>query len=39
VLRLVPFEGGDLFYRIKCAVETFERVARESELTAWPRLL
>jgi hypothetical protein len=33
VLKLLPFEGGDLLYRIKCAAETFERVAKESELT------
>jgi len=34
VLRLLPFEGGDLMYRIKSAAETFERVAKESELAA-----
>jgi len=33
VLRLLPFEGGDLLYRIKSSAETFERVAKESELT------
>ena len=33
VLKLLPFEGGDLLYRIKSAAETFERVAKESELT------
>lgn len=32
VTRLMPFEGGDLRYRIKSAAETFERVAKESEL-------
>lgn len=32
VLRLLPFEGGDLMYRIKSTAETFERVAKESEL-------
>jgi len=38
VLRLLPFEGGDLLYRIKSAAETFERVAKESELTPLPKL-
>jgi len=33
ILRLMPFEGGDLLYRIKCTAETFERVAKESELS------
>lgn len=32
IMRLMPFEGGDLHYRIKSAAETFERVAKESEL-------
>ncbi len=32
ILRLLPFEGGDLLYRIKSTGETFERVAKESEL-------
>jgi hypothetical protein len=32
ILRLLPVEGHDLMYRIKCAAETFERVAKESEL-------
>ena len=32
VLRLMPFEGGDLQYRIKSIGETFERVAKETEL-------
>jgi hypothetical protein len=35
-LRLLPFEGGDRLYRIKCAAETFERVAKESELVRSP---
>lgn len=39
ILRLLPFEGGDLLYRIKCAAETFERVAKESELAVRARLL
>jgi hypothetical protein len=38
VLKLMPFEGGDLFYRIKSVAETFERVARESELTPASKL-
>jgi hypothetical protein len=32
ILRLLPSEGGELLYRIKSAAETFERVAKESEL-------
>lgn len=32
ILRQLPVEGGELTYRIKAAVEQFERVARESEL-------
>ena len=28
----LPIEGGDFLYRIKSAAETFERVAKESEL-------
>ena len=39
ILRVLPFEGGDLLYRIKCATETFERVAKESELAARAGLL
>jgi hypothetical protein len=39
VLKLLPFEGGDLLYRIKSAAETFERVAKESELTPLTGLL
>jgi len=39
VLRLLPFEGGDLLYRIKSSAETFERVAKESELTPLSKLL
>lgn len=38
VVRLLPLEGGDLLYRIKSATETFERVARESELAPSIRL-
>ena len=33
IVRLLPVEGGDLQYRIKCAAEPFERTARESDLT------
>jgi hypothetical protein len=34
ILRLLPAEGSDLLYRIKSPGETFERVAKERELTA-----
>ncbi len=34
IVRLLPVEGGNHLYRIKCAAETFERVAREIELAA-----
>jgi hypothetical protein len=33
VLRLLPTEGTDLLYRIKSIDETFERVAKEYELS------
>jgi hypothetical protein len=33
ILRLLPAEGSDLLYRIKSADETFERVAKEHELS------
>ena len=33
IIRLMPAEGIDNLYRIKCAVEPFERIARERELT------
>ena len=33
VVRLLPPESGELQYRVKCKGDTFERVARESELT------
>ena len=33
VVRLLPVEGGDRLYRIKCETEAFERVAREAQLT------
>lgn len=38
VVRLLPREGGDLLYRIKSPIETFERVACESELAPGIRL-
>jgi len=33
IVRLLPAEGGELLYRVKSKAETFERIARESELT------
>jgi hypothetical protein len=33
VVRLLPPESGELQYRVKCKGDTFERVARDSELT------
>jgi len=32
VLRLLPRENGQYLYRIKTIAETFERIAKESEL-------
>ena len=37
VTRLLPTEGSECEYRIKCAGEPFERVARESQLDRMPR--
>lgn len=37
VVRLLPPEGGQNLYRIKGAAETFERMARESELSRKPK--
>ena len=37
VTRLLPTEGSECEYRIKCAEEPFERVARESQLDRPPR--
>jgi hypothetical protein len=37
IIKLLPSDGIDLLYRIKCAGETFERVAKERELA--PRSL
>ena len=31
IVRLLPVEGGDLQYRIKCAAEPFERQAEAAE--------
>ncbi|ABE40295.1 hypothetical protein SAMN05444123_10839 [Rhodopseudomonas pseudopalustris] len=33
VIRLLPTDGSDCQYRIKSSSETFERVAKESQLT------
>jgi hypothetical protein len=33
VLRLLPPESGQFQYRVKCKAETFERVAKESDLS------
>jgi hypothetical protein len=33
VLRLLPVESGEFLYRVKSKAETFERVAKESELS------
>jgi hypothetical protein len=32
IVRLLPIEGGEHLYRIKCATEAFERVVREAQL-------
>ncbi len=32
VIRLLPTDGDDCQYRIKSSAETFERVAKESQL-------
>lgn len=34
ILRVLPREQGDQLYRIKSIAEVFERVARETELSA-----
>lgn len=34
IVRRLPLEQGELTYRIKSAVELFERVVRESEIAA-----
>ncbi len=33
IIRLLPPEGGQNLYRIKGIAETFERMARESDLS------
>jgi hypothetical protein len=33
IVRLLPPESGELQYRVKCKGDTFERVAKESELS------
>jgi hypothetical protein len=33
VIRLLPAEAGEFLYRVKSKGETFERMARESELS------
>ena len=38
IVRLLPIEGGHLMYRVKSEAETFERIAKESELTARAKL-
>jgi len=38
IMRLLPIEGGHLMYRVKSEAETFERIAKESELTARTKL-
>ena len=32
IVRLLPTEGGNRLYRIKCATEAFERVVSEAQL-------
>lgn len=32
ILRLLPTDGDDPQYRVKCRTESFERVVRESQL-------
>ena len=33
IVRLLPIEGGNHLYRIKCVTEAFERVVPEAQLT------
>ena len=33
IVRLLPAEGGNHLYRIKCTAEAFERVVNEAQLT------
>jgi hypothetical protein len=39
IVRLLPIEGGERMYRVKSEAETFERIAKESELTARAKFL
>ena len=32
IVRLLPIEGGNFQYRIKCSTEAFERVVTEAQL-------
>lgn len=36
IVRLLPPEGGEFQYRVKALGESFERMARESELSRPP---
>ena len=38
IVRLLPVESGERMYRVKSEAETFERIAKESELTARAKL-
>jgi hypothetical protein len=33
VVRLLPLEGGELQYRIKCTYDNVERIVKESQLS------
>jgi hypothetical protein len=33
ILRLLPVEAGEFLYRVKARGETYERIAKESELS------
>ena len=33
IVRLMPSDGGENCYRVKCVAEPFERIARETELS------
>ena len=33
IIRLMPVEGVDVLYRIKAPSESYERIAKETELT------
>jgi hypothetical protein len=34
IVRLLPLEGGEFQYRVKAIGESFERMAKESELSS-----